>query len=1052
LNTIHTRVFPYFLFFCVSFFGIISSCVSQSYQYRNYGIDNGISQPYIYTINQDKNGYLWVGTGEGLFKFDGTNFKMVSEKDGLAENFVTTSFRDNNRNLWLGHNQGSVTFYDGKNFKPINTKKFIQSTITGIASDTAGDIWFSTLNDGLLRITKKFEVEVFKFEFGDENIYSLAFTIDDKLIVGTANGALLYELTGDKRKPRLIGKIKSIPSTKIQCIVRKKRSPSFWIGTEDEGLFLLSQKSSKEYSAKQITNPANEATANVQSLVEDKESNLWIGSSGNGLMKLLLSEKKSDYDGVEIFSETDIDNKYIKSLYYDHEGNIWVGKYGSGITQITDNFFTFFTNKSQITTNNITAVFIYNTTTWLGTDNGLILANFNNNSASCEITPQLDAIGNFKITSLFQPDSTLLYIGTENSGLYLYHIKTKTTKKLNLDYDQLSNSINKIVGDKDFMWIGTKTGLFKIDYKNNILKSYNTETGLPHNNINDLLIDHNNNIWLATQSNSLTIIYKNGEIEQKKLYNGNDLVNAVSILEDKNNIIWVGTLGHGVFKVDDKQSLRIETKDGLKSGYCYSIINDGFNNIWVGHRGGLSRITPANGNIATFSKEENIKGDCNLNSFFMDKYGRAWFGTDRGLIRYDPTREKKNDIPPIINVTSFIVNDSVMDFTDGIVLPYGNYNFEIKFLGISFKANPRITYQYKLDGYDADWSNKTTNTVVNYPKFPEGEYVFLLKAFNSEGIANVTPLSIKIKIQPPFWKSWWFIFLVIAVFFYSIYLIIKIRERNHRQFQAQLQKELNIKTREVIEQKEVIEKKNKDITDSIRYAKRIQDAMLPGISKLKDVLPESFIFFQPRDIVSGDFYWFELYDTKLIVVCADATGHGVPGSLMSMIGTILLKDITSRPHILSPGHALETIDNEIKILLQQTDDAIDNTSDSIDIIICEIDIKTYKTRISTTKRPLLLSHNNKISVIKKEKGINEYETIDIQLTKGDTLYLFTDGIADQFGGAKGKKLKLPNIIEMLEEIHSLPGDKQKMIVDSQFNRWKEGYEQVDDVLFMGIKI
>ena len=150
-----------------------------------------------------------------------------------------------------------------------------------------------------------------------------------------------------------------------------------------------------------------------------------------------------------------------------------------------------------------------------------------------------------------------------------------------------------------------------------------------------------------------------------------------------------------------------------------------------------------------------------------------------------------------------------------------------------------------------------------------------------------------------------------------------------------LEQKILERTEEVVRQSEEIQSKNvqleilyNHVTDSIRYAKRIQDAMLPGISKLKDVLPESFIFFQPRDIVSGDFYWFELYDTKLIVVCADATGHGVPGSLMSMIGTILLKDITSRPHILSPGHALETIDNEIKILLQQT--CLLYTSDAAD--------------------------------------------------------------------------------------------------------------------------
>jgi len=1044
-----------YLFFCFVFvfLTIAKEIQSQSYQYKNYNTENGISQPFIYSINQDKNGYLWIATGDELLKFDGLSFKKYTKKDGLADNFVTSSYKDNNRNLWFGHNQGSITFFDGKKFKAINTSKFIQSPITGITSDKDGNTWFSTLNDGVLRVSKNFEVQAFNFEFSNQNIYSIAFTINNQMLVGTAEGLLLYELRGERLQPKLIEKIKIIPSTKINCIVKKRGlSPSLWIGTEDEGLYKLTVDANNKSSAEKITNANDETTANITAIVEDKEANLWLGTFGNGMIKLILSEKKSIYDGIENLPETSIDNKFIKCLYYDHEGNVWVGKYGTGLTQITDNFFTFFYNKNKDISNNITAISIYGTTTWLGTDNGLILANFNNTSANSEIALQLDAIGNHKITSIYQPDSLTLYIGTENDGMYLYKIKTNQVKKIDLSKDGLSDAINRIIGDDKNMWVATKIGLFKINNKDKSIKIFNTENGLPHNNIHDVIFDHNKNIIVATNSNYLSIIDTSDNVEQKKAYDGNDLTDIISIIEDKSYNIWAATSGHGVIKLSKNKIERFDIEEGLKSNFCYSIVNDGYNNIWVGHSGGLSKINKDNNNIVHFSKEENIYGDCNKNSFFVDKYGRSWFGTDKGLIRFDPTKEKRNDIPPMINIISIKINDSLYDTEKDIILPFGKYNIEITYLGVSFKVNPHITYQYKLEGYDDDWSNKNTNTVVNYGKFSEGNYTFLLKAYNNDGISNELPLSINIKIKPPFWKNWWFLLLVIVIFFYSIYLIIKIRERNHRIFQAQLQKELNIKTKEVIEQKAIIEKKNKDITDSIRYAKRIQDAILRDISKLKDVFPESYIFFQPRDIVSGDFYWFELYGTKLIVACADATGHGVPGSLMSMIGTIFIKDITSRPHILSPAHALETLENEIKILLQQQEENADNTSDSIDLILCELDIKTYKARISTTKRPILLSSENAIAVVKKEKSVGEFETIDLQLKKGDTLYLFTDGFADQFGGQHGKKLKMPNIVSMLEDMHHLPAEKQRMIVDRFFNRWKEGYDQVDDVLFMGIKI
>ncbi len=543
-------------------------------------------------------------------------------------------------------------------------------------------------------------------------------------------------------------------------------------------------------------------------------------------------------------------------------------------------------------------------------------------------------------------------------------------------------------------------------------------------------------------------------VKNKNVYSGNDLINITGIIKDINKEFWLATFGNGVFRIKKSGEIeRFTTANGLKSNYCYAIINDGSNNIWIGHRGGLSRIKGEKQQISRYDKNDGINGDCNYNALVKDPLGNAWFGTTHGAIKFDPHKDKKNLIPPIINIVSIKVNDKDLDSLKNIELDYDNYKIRFDFIGISFKANTNISYQYKLDGFDADWSDKTDNNYAQYGKINDGTYTFLIKAFNNDGVSTEIPLAIKLVIKPPFWKRAWFIILCILIITYGFFLIIKIRERNHRVFQAQLQKALNEKTREVIAQKDEIEKKNKDITDSIRYAKRIQDAILPGINKLKDVFPESFIFFQPRDIVSGDFYWFELYGNKLIVACADATGHGVPGAFMSMIGNTLLKDITSRSEVTSPAHALAALELETKILLHQFDDDPDQTNDSIDLIVCEIDIETFFVRICSTKRPIFVSKRNELMLLKKEmSSTDNYETIDIQLERGDILYLFTDGYPDQFGGESGKKLKIANIKALLEDIKTLPLEKQEMIVDRFFNRWKEGNEQIDDVLFIGVKL
>lgn len=1027
---------------------------SQAYQFKNYSIDNGISQPYIYTINQDKNGYLWIGTGEGLCKFDGLRFRSFYSKDGIAENFVTSSYRDRSRNLWLGHYQGSVTFYDGKKFKSINTEGFSKSPVTAIVEDEKGYIWCGTQNDGIFRISKNFEVEVFKIEFNQENIFALNFTKYDQLLVGTASGLAIYELKGEKRKPNYVTTFDILPETKIQCVIKKLNSGSFWVGTEDEGLYLLTPSEKADgFRANTIGKEIKVDISNVQDVYEDPQSNLWLATFGNGVVKLILSKNSLQYEEYQRFSDDNgLGNKYTKSIYCDHENNIWVGTYGTGIVQLTDNCFTFYSSPSKEISNNIFSILIETDAKWLGTENGLAKITIES-PKNWEFFNSRNGFINDKVTALFRPDSLHLIVGTEKSGAFMMDTRSNKFTKIDLSNDQLALSITSITGSTDILWIATKNGIFKLEGQKHITTHFTTENGLPHNNINQVYLDHNNTLWIATHSNLISYFDKQGEIAYKKVYDGSDLLNVTSILEDEKNNIWLATFGNGVFKIGSTSILKYTTENGLRSNYCYSIVQDGSNNIWVGHRLGLSRIKPGKNTVDLFDKNDGITGDCNYNSYYKEQIGDVWFGTTVGAVEFDPHKDKKNMVPPIINITSFKLNDKDVDFSKDIHLSHDEYRLRIDFIGISFRANTRVSYEYKLEGYDVAWSDRTFTDFAQYGKLSEGEYTFLIKAYNNDGVGSQVPLSIRIIIAPPFWKRSWFILLVVCGVLYGFYLILKIREQNHRKFQADLQKALNEKTREVILQKEEIEKKNKDITDSIRYAKRIQDAILPDVENLRKMFPRSFIFFQPRDIVSGDFYWFEKYGTKLILACADATGHGVPGAFMSMIGSTLLKDITARPEVTSPAHSLAALDEEIKSLLRQNDDDHEHTYDSIDIVICEIDTETLFVRLCSTKRPVFIGSSGQVTLLKKENtDSQQYETRDIQLQKGDILYLFTDGYPDQFGGSQGKKIKISNMKLMLDQIQSLPLAEQAVIIDRYFNRWKEGHDQVDDVLFIAIQM
>jgi len=279
--------------------------------------------------------------------------------------------------------------------------------------------------------------------------------------------------------------------------------------------------------------------------------------------------------------------------------------------------------------------------------------------------------------------------------------------------------------------------------------------------------------------------------------------------------------------------------------------------------------------------------------------------------------------------------------------------------------------------------------------------------------------------------------------------------------QEYLENELKARTKEVRKQKEEIEVKNKDITDSINYAQRIQFSVLPSTGTLRNHCAGAFILYKPRDIVSGDFYWFDFFPkaNQLLIVCADSTGHGVPGAFMSLIGTTLIKDIAMRPDVDNPADILYRLDENIQSTLNQNIDS-EHASDGMDIIVCEINTKTHFARISSAMRPYIIYHEGKLmtcrgsrsSIGGKHLDDKIFEMNEIQLSKGDAIYMFSDGYTDQFGGPSGKKFKINRLQNILEDIIDRDMDEQHRVLWENFDLWKGKNLQIDDVLMIGVRI
>jgi serine phosphatase RsbU (regulator of sigma subunit) len=282
-----------------------------------------------------------------------------------------------------------------------------------------------------------------------------------------------------------------------------------------------------------------------------------------------------------------------------------------------------------------------------------------------------------------------------------------------------------------------------------------------------------------------------------------------------------------------------------------------------------------------------------------------------------------------------------------------------------------------------------------------------------------------------------------------------------------LQNIIKEKTAEVVAQKEEIEMKSQDITDSINYAQKIQEAILPSNSEIKKSLPNSFILFKPKDIVSGDFYWYSKKGNKALIAAADCTGHGVPGAFMSMIGTSLLNEIVNDTGVTQPAEILQSLKEGVIKALKQTGDA-GTQKDGMDIALCAFDFDKGVVEYSGAYNSLFLIRDNQLEETKADRmpiGVysddqgKKFTNHEIKMKKGDVFYLFSDGYVDQFGGPKGKKFMGKRFKALLMELFNKKMDEQRQEMDDIIEDWKAHYdedgsnfEQMDDILVIGVKV
>ncbi len=1051
----------------VLFLLLLLSCSAkaQSYQFFNFGLSEGLCDKFAYTINQDQQGFLWIGTTQGLCRFDGNEFDQGFKGDSLPVSIAFTSLLDSRGRLWFGHENGILSVLEHGSFQLIDPGDEFRSPIRAMREDDDGNILVLYQQSGLWVIDPSMEI-TYKSDPGDpadpfagKFLNDFQVTANGNLLVGTVENLSLYRFDPELETFIHTGDFPDLQYMLIQEIVPAINENEYWVGTEDEGLFRVTGEgyNPEDYSVEKIGEEQGLGYARITVIVFDGQRRVWITDYGVGMHRIELDE--SGYLGGSILfdKESGIPNEYINEVFIDEEGNQWFSSQGNGIAVLRDQAFTYFNIWDDEDLTDVNALYLKGDDHWFGGYSRI--AHFNSNSPN-EVTflGTENGLPEDKVTALYMDQNDDLYIGTEHRGLYVKRRGSSIITPVFISRNSLENIINAIDGHADSLVVATNSGVYTLQPSTGRRTSFTTANGLPHNKINDVLVDHNGVAWIATFTKGLMAINS----DKQYLIDGKPQ-DFKTLAEDGDGVIWAGTFGDGVYRFNKDTLKRYGLKEGLKNNYTYALGIDPGGYIWVGHRLGLSRISPKNDVIRTYGKASGFTTDIRENAIATDIQGKMFFGSTGGVIRYDALQSREDTVPPKLSFKSVVISDTPYDPSEPIKLKYGKYKVQIDFVGINLSNPEQVTYQFKLDGHDEEWRDFSNESFAYYGRIEDGNYNFMVRACDANGNCSSVPLTLEISVKIPVWKAWWFIVSLVLLALTTIFVIFKIRERNQKAIQEYLQRQLDERTREVVMQKEEIEIKNRDITDSINYAQRIQASILPSIQKLHDAFTGSFVFYQPRDIVSGDFYWYEKTgENKFTVVCADSTGHGVPGAFMSMIGTTLIKDICLRSGIIRPSQVLTTLDNEVREALNQNVETT-GSNDGMDIIVAEVDMSTYKFIVSSAMRPVIIySGGEQIYVKGSRSSIGgqldedrmEKEFIDqeFQLQKGDIIYMFSDGYPDQFGGPLGRKFKMVRLKNLLRDIHDKPMDEQYNYIKSNFFLWKEDLEQVDDVLFMGIKL
>lgn len=1034
---------------------------AQNYFFDNYSIKQGLSEQKVYTLLQDSKDYIWLGTANGVSRFDGKKFENFTSRDSLASGGVRYIIEDTLGYIWFGHLNGGISRYNGREFEQAAFDSLIiTGDVTGIAQ-IKDKIWFASANDGAIlsefppQDIKHIKAKQFRGKDGlSDQVFGINVNRDGAFICIADIGLRRYNSEEKKfenyRMPHMTTYFSST------CLLEDTKG-NIWFGTYNGGIYkyIMSQSRMEVIDLPKAGIKSNWVTC----LTEDRKGRMWVGTWEGGIALI---------DGT-VISKFDTENGLKASRIYDIiedvEGNILIADQNNGLTIFKGDAFVTINEKENdkviLPDPNVNAIFQDETgDLWFGTNAGIsrlkpgseknpIIYNEEHNSIYDDIRFfRQDRDGN-------------LWIGANSGGVIMYNMKTSK-----FESQPYINSILYKGGQvkaleidrQNNLWIGTVEGVAVGTINELNFQRYTLMDSLTVSLITALYCDPNGDMWIGTEPRGgkkpglIKYVAASKDFKPVTVLPG---IIPKTLVMDSKGVLWIGT-GEGLIAFrNDSVISSVTQDDGLLSNNINLLTTGKDGSIYIGTNYGLNRYFPQSKRIFSYTERNGFTGiETKPNAVFESETGDLWFGTANGATKLTPVKTSTEELEPLTHIMGMRVNNEPREMTPGLRLKYKEKSILFDFYSICLTNPDVVRYKVKLEGAEKDWRQVTEPQAI-YPTLPPGKYNFMVIASNSQGIWNSDPVTFHFIIKPPFYLTWWFILISVVSIVVIIIMYIKIREQNLIKEKIVLEEKVKERTAEVVQKSMEIEEKNRDITASIRYAERIQRAMLPR----EDTFKETFVLFMPKDIVSGDFYW--MYDNGdwQFIAAVDCTGHGVPGAFMSIIGHNSLNKVVREYGLTRPSAIIDQLNIEVmKSLLQRHEKAI---NDGMDLVLIAFNKKTFTLEFAGAYNPLYVVRKGEVFVYKGDRFPIGMTTMDekksftnqiIDIQPGDMVYMTSDGYADQFGSVDGKKYKSGNVKKLLSEIWHLPVNEQKEKLEKEILEWRGDLGQVDDIMFIGTKI